>query len=190
MKRRGKNALRTNGFQLRTDKRCANCSAIAMRPALFVATVCLLAASAGAAEAWAQKAEPLAQGNEPMAQNNLKLIQAYLAADKQHPPSTRFDPEIPKITVFWKSAGLEVGDRIRVVWVAEDVGEANPKETKINEKTVMTLKRSEEGSLFLARPGGRTWPVGKYRVDFFINNKFAQAVKFVIGQGPSVDVKH
>ena len=163
-------------FQLRIDKRCTNCCSIAMRAALFVTIVGLVAGFVGA--------------DESLAQNNLKLIQAYLATDKKHSPTTRFDSEIPKINVFWKTEGLEVGDRIRVVWVAEDVGEANPKETKISEKTVMTLKRNEEGSLFLARPGGRTWPIGKYRVDFFINDKFSQAVKFTIGQDPNVDVRH
>jgi hypothetical protein len=163
-----------NPFQLRIDTRCANCSSIAMRAALFVTIIGLIAGFVGAAE--------------PVAQNNLKLINAYLAIDKQHPATTRFDSEIPKINAFWKAEGLEVGDKIRVVWVAEDVGEANPKETKISEKTVMTLKRNDEGSLFLARPGGRTWPVGKYRVDFFINGKFTNAVKFTIAQGVGAEV--
>ena len=147
-----------------------------MRAILFVTIIGLVAGFVGAAE--------------PLAQNNLKLINAYLATDKQHPATTQFDSEVPKINVFWKSEGLEVGDKIRVAWVAEDVGEANPKETKISEKTVMTLKRNEEGSFFLARPGGRTWPIGKYRVDFFINGKFAQAVKFTITQGAGTDARN
>lgn len=163
-------------FQLRTDQRCANCCSIAMRAILFAMIISLVAGFVGAAE--------------PVTQSNLKLIQAYLAVDKQHKASTQFDPEVPKINVFWKGTGLEVGDKIRADWVAEDVGEANPKETKIGEKTVMSLKRNEEGSFYLARPGGRTWPIGKYRVDFFINDKLVQAVKFTIAQGPSVDVQH
>ncbi|HJX98368.1 MAG TPA: hypothetical protein VJ281_05790 [Chthoniobacterales bacterium] len=145
-----------------------------MRRALCIAMFGVLAAS-GAPELCAQK--------------NLKLIKAFLSTNKEHTPMTQFSSEVPKINVFWKGEGLEVGDKIRAVFVAEDVGEANPKETKISEKVVMALKQNQESSFFLARPGGRTWPIGKYRLDFFINDKLAQVVKFTIAQGPAIETK-
>jgi hypothetical protein len=145
-----------------------------MRPALFIAIVGLLAASGGV---------------ELFAQKNLKMLRVFLATDRDRQPTTQFSSHTPRINVFWKGEGIEVGDKIRAVWVAEDVGEANPKETKISEKMVMVNKRNEDGSFFLARPAVQNWPIGKYRVDFFINDKLAQVVKFTITQGAATESK-
>jgi hypothetical protein len=144
-----------------------------MRVALLVAIIGLLVASGGPAELFAQK--------------DLKLLRAFLATDKERQPRTEFSSDTERINVFWKGDGLEVGDKIRAVWVAEDVGEANPKETKISQKMMMANKRDEQGQFFLARPAAQNWPIGKYRVDFFINDKLAQVVKFTITQGAASD---
>jgi hypothetical protein len=140
-----------------------------MRLALFV-TIGLLAAA------------------DLFAQTNLKLVKVFLAGENEHKPTTEFSSDARRINVYWKGQGLEVGDKLRAVWVAEDVGEASPKETKINEKMIMATKRDEEGSFFLARPTKQSWPVGKYRLDFFINDKLAQVVKFTVVKGVGIDV--
>jgi len=59
------------------------------------------------------------------------------------------------------------------------VGIAAPKNTKIAEDTVPITEEKQTGSFTLSRPN-RGWPVGKYRVELFVNDKLAETVKFEI----------
>lgn len=90
------------------------------------------------------------------------------------------------IYVFWKGQGFGVGDTIRAVWIAEDVG-AGSKETEIRRADYKVFKQTEEGAFSLGRPAGRAWPIGKYRVEFYINGSIAEVVKFTVKQGVTIE---
>src|SRR5712671_124719 len=92
---------------------------IAMRPALL-ATLLFLLGCASAVEAVAQS-------------SGQKSLRVFLAADKDSKPTTRFSSDVPRIYAFWKGQALGVGDTIQSIWIAEDIGDAAPKETKILE---------------------------------------------------------
>src|ERR1700676_2285180 len=84
-----------------------------------------------------------------------KLVHAFLAKDKENKPATTFSADVPTIHLIWKGERLEAGDQIRAVWIAEDVGDAAPKETIIGERSVTVYKSDEDGFIALSRPRGR-----------------------------------
>ena len=129
-----------------------------------------------------------ANATEAVAQSTgQRSLHAFVAADQQRKPRTQFSSDIPKIFVFWKGQALDVGDKIQATWIAEDVGPASPKDTKIRDADITVYKSDDEGSVFLARPTGQNWPVGKYRVEFSINGSISEVVKFSIVPGAQIE---
>lgn len=116
-----------------------------------------------------------------------KSIHAFVAADEQRKPRTIFSADVPRIYAFWKGQSLAVGDSIRAVWIAEDVGAASPKDTKIRDAEVQVFKADENGVVSLSRPAGQNWPLGTYRVEFYLNGSISEVVKFTIGAGVQVE---
>jgi hypothetical protein len=116
-----------------------------------------------------------------------KSLRVFLGSAKESKPTTSFSADVPTIYAVWKGEALEVGDKIRVVWIAEDVGDSAPKHDKILEGNVTVLKPNEGGDFSLSRPGGKTWPVGKYTVELYINGSLAELVHFTIDSGVKVE---
>jgi len=116
-----------------------------------------------------------------------KSLRVFLASAKESKPTTSFSAEVPTIYAFWKGEALEVGDKIRVVWIAEDVGDAAPKHDKILEGNVTVLKSNEDGDFSLSRPGGKAWPLGKYTVELYINGSLAELMHFTIESGVKIE---
>jgi hypothetical protein len=117
-----------------------------------------------------------------------KSVHAFLAAEKGGKGTTTFSADVPVIYVFWKGEGFQVGDTIRTIWIAEDVGEASPKETEIRRADLKVYKQEDEqGAFSLSRPAGRVWPFGKYRVELYINGGIAEVVKFTIKPGVTIE---
>ncbi len=108
-----------------------------------------------------------------------KPLRATLAKDSETKPTTSFTADVPKIYAFWIGDGVEKGDSIRCVWIAEDVGEAAPKETKIDEATLEATKDKATGSFSLSKPNNG-WPVGKYRVELYVEDELVETLKFTI----------
>ena len=118
-----------------------------------------------------------------------KSLHAFLAVGKESKPTTRFSADVSTIYAFWKGEALQVGDKIQGVWIAEDIGDAGPKESRILAGDAKVFKADEDGSFSLSRPRGRLWPVGKYRVDIYINGSLAELMKFTITQGVTIEVR-
>ncbi len=116
-----------------------------------------------------------------------KLLHAVLAKDRKSEPTTKFLTDAPKIYAFWKGEALQAGDRVRAVWIAEDMGTATHSESEITEATVTAYKPDEDGVFALARPK-EGWPVGKYRFEIYVNGKLADKVKFTMEPGPVIEV--
>jgi hypothetical protein len=119
-----------------------------------------------------------------------KSLHAFLATGKGGTRTTTFSADVPVIYVFWKGAGLRVGDTVSAIWLAEDVGNLSPKDTEIRRAELRVYKPEDEQSAFsLSRPVSNTWPIGKYRVELFINGSIAEVAKFTIKPGVTIETR-
>ncbi len=116
-----------------------------------------------------------------------QLLHVALAEKKDGKPKATFSTEMPKIYALWKGEALKAGDKIRAVWIAEDVGNVAPKNSKITEAFVAAEKSDDDGAFGLARPTDG-WPVGKYRLEIYVGDKLAEALKFTIHAGVTVEL--
>ena len=118
-----------------------------------------------------------------------RRLHAFLAKSKEDKPARTFTTDVSDIWLVWKGEKLQAGDKINAIWIAEDVGTAAPKETKIGERSVTVFKPDENGAFSLSRPRGRIWPVGKYRTEIYIGELLVEAIRFSIEKGVSVEVR-
>ena len=119
---------------------------------------------------------------------DLRTVHAVLAKTKEDKPATSFSADVPDVWLLWKGAGLVAGDKIRAVWIAEDVGSAAPKESKIGENSFTASKPDETGAVSLSRPRSQVWPVGKYRTEIYIDKRLVRVLKFTITPGVSIEL--
>jgi hypothetical protein len=115
-----------------------------------------------------------------------KAVHLVLAKNDRREPTTMFTSDLPKIRAYWKGRRLEAGDRIGVVWLAQEVGIA-PKESEITHAGTTAYKPDEDGVFALARPKDG-WPLGKYRCEIYLNGKLADAIEFTIEKGATIEV--
>src|SRR5437868_9134337 len=106
-------------------------------------------------------------------------VEAVIAVDKDTKPTTSFAADVPKLYAFFRTHGSEKGDKVRAVWIAEDVGDAAPANTKIDESTLTADEENFYGAFALSKPT-KGWPVGKYRVDLYSGDEVATSVEFTI----------
>jgi hypothetical protein len=117
-----------------------------------------------------------------------KSLHAFLAVREGSKRTTTFSADAPAIYVFWKGEGLAIGDTVRAIWIAEDVGAASPKDTEIRRADLKVYKQEDEhGAFSLSRPRNRAWPVGKYRVELYLNGGIAEVAKFTINPGVTIE---
>jgi hypothetical protein len=109
-------------------------------------------------------------------------VEAAIAKDKESKPATSFAADVPKLYAFFRSKGIKKGDNLRGVWIAEDVGEAAPAETKIDEATLKADQDNFYGAFSITKPT-KGWPVGKYRVEIYDGDELATTAKFTITAG-------
>lgn len=107
-------------------------------------------------------------------------VEAAIAVDQDTKPATSFAADVPKLYAFFKTKGTEKGEKLRGVWIAEDVGEAAPSNTKIDEATLTADQDDFYGAFSLSKPN-KGWPVGKYRVEIYDGDELATTVQFTIG---------
>jgi len=109
-------------------------------------------------------------------------VEAAIAVDQETKPATTFAANVSKLYAFFKSTGTHEGDRLRGVWIAEDVGDAAPKNYKIDEANLTADQDDFYGAFSLTKPT-KGWPVGKYRVDIYNGDELATSIKFTIEAG-------
>ena len=122
----------------------------------------------------------------PVPQSGPKSLHAFLAPAKGAKQTTRFSADTPVIYVFWEGKGLGAGDAVQAIWIAEDIGSAGPKGTEIRRADFRIFKQEQVGAFSLSRPGNTAWPVGKYRVELYINGGIAEVVKFTVTPGVTI----
>ena len=138
-----------------------------------------------ATAAWA--ADPTAAPKPSPSPKKAKALHAFVAARKDGEPTKTFLSGNLNIYGLWKGEALKAGDIVKAVWVAESFGYER-KDVKITEGQVIAYKRDDDGIFSLARPSGG-WPIGRYRLEFFVGNKLAETVHFTIEQDVTVEVR-
>ncbi|HEX6565729.1 MAG TPA: hypothetical protein VF020_15670 [Chthoniobacterales bacterium] len=106
-------------------------------------------------------------------------VEAIIAEGQDSKPATAFAPDAPKLYAFFRSEGTHAGDKLRGVWIADDVGSAAPKQTTIDQATLTADKDNFYGGFSLTKPT-KGWPAGKYHVDIYVNDKLAVSPEFTI----------
>ena len=120
----------------------------------------------------------------PAAAFGPQLTRAELGADHTADyeiigASNTFVASQPTIVCVWRTQGVATSDApIRSVWIAEDVGNAAPPNTKIAEKS---LAGADVGEFTLSAPSGG-WPAGKYRLDIYIGDALAKSLPYTVTQ--------
>jgi hypothetical protein len=107
------------------------------------------------------------------------VVESAIAKDSDTPPAITFSADVAKLYAFFKSTGTKQGDNFRGVWIAEDVGDAAPKETKIDEAVLPADKGDFNGAFSITKPNNG-WPIGTYRAEIYVGDQLASTSKFTI----------
>ena len=106
-------------------------------------------------------------------------VEVAIAVDGDTRPATVFPADVPKLMAFFLTTGTGAGDELNGKWIAEDVGDAAPAETLIDEATVVGDKSDFTGAFSMSKPTAG-WPVGKYRVEVYSGETLVATAPFVI----------
>jgi hypothetical protein len=106
-------------------------------------------------------------------------VEATMTTSPGGEETTTFAADAPTLYVLFKTKGAKDGDKIRGVWIADDVGDAALNGTKIDERTLNAEGDTEDGEFSLSKPTNG-WPVGKYHFEIYVNDELATKVKFTI----------
>jgi hypothetical protein len=109
-----------------------------------------------------------------------KPLAASLATDaKGNSPTTNFPSTIPKIYLAWTDGTGTKGEKLRVVWIAEDAAGISTKNKKLTEGSETLPGPGSVGTFYLPAPKGG-FPVGKYRVEMYEDSKLAKTLRFSV----------
>lgn len=106
-------------------------------------------------------------------------VEVAIAMDGDTEPATSFTSDTPKLFAFFRTTGTKQGDELRGAWIAVDVGDAAPANTKIDEATITGDKDDFEGAFSLSKPDNG-WPVGDYKVEIYNGDDLVSTAKFTI----------
>ena len=94
---------------------------------------------------------------------------------------TQFRSDVANIYVRWHGHDLPEGARVRVAWVAEDVGDLVEPNFIIDETETVAPAPDASARFTLGRPPDG-WAEGKYRVEFYVDDLLVETVKVTIAK--------
>jgi hypothetical protein len=112
------------------------------------------------------------------ARSQSENLLAGVASEPKGEFKAEFKAETAAIYARWHAEGIAEHATIRAVFIAENVADVSA-DYQIDEMETTAPAANSGGSFELSRPGGG-WTVGQYRIEFFVNDKLAQTVKFKI----------
>lgn len=92
---------------------------------------------------------------------------------------TAFRADVQKIYVRWRGHGLPEGATVRVAWVAEDVGGLVDPNFVVDQTETVVPSPDSSARFTLGRPEDG-WAEGKYRVEFYIDDKLEEKIAVTI----------
>lgn len=116
----------------------------------------------------------------PLSEPITKNLTVEVSANSSGGLQTEFKSDVANIYVRWQGHDLPENARIRVVWVAEDVGDLVDPNFIVDETETIAPIPNASARFTLGRPPDG-WAEGKYRVEFYINDILTETVKVTIG---------
>ncbi len=134
--------------------------------------------TASAAPASPKQPDSVTKVEEKAASMPKRLV-VEVSSEPSGERKTEFKSDVPNIYVRWQGHDLPQGAKIRVVWVAEDVGDLVEPNFVVDE-TETTAPAPDAGARFtLARPPDG-WAEGKYRLEFYVDDVLEDTLKVTI----------
>jgi hypothetical protein len=96
-------------------------------------------------------------------------------------PTSTFPTDQAVIHLVVTVANAPSDTKVKSVWTAVDVGDAAPANTKIDEAE-MTMDGSSNVHFTLSAPNSGVWPVGKYKVDVYLDDKLDRTLEYTIAE--------
>ena len=110
-----------------------------------------------------------------------KLLYVTIGKEPVGFAADQFSADTPKIYARWQGHGLPAQAKIRVVWIAENIGEAAPPNYTIDESTTTASDPNSHGIFTLSRPENG-WAPGDYRVEFYLDDALTETAKLKISE--------
>jgi hypothetical protein len=108
-----------------------------------------------------------------------KPLTAFLTREAAGEPANSFSTETPQIYLRWQGATLNAGDKIRCIWIAEDVGAAAPANYHVDEAAA-TANEPHAGGIFTLTKPKTDWPEGRYRAEIYVGTQLIETLPFTI----------
>jgi hypothetical protein len=113
--------------------------------------------------------------------NISKAVLAKDVSDNFDPidPTSTFPTDQPVIHLVLTLKNVPSDTKVKALWTAVDVGDAAPANTKIDELE-QTMNGSGNLDFTLSIPSSGVWPVGKYKVDIYLDGKLDKTLEFTV----------
>ncbi|MEN3368851.1 MAG: hypothetical protein V7609_994 [Verrucomicrobiota bacterium] len=108
-----------------------------------------------------------------------KKVAVEVSADPGGGLKTEFKSDVANIYVRWRGHGLPEGARVRVAWVAEDVGDLVEPNFIVDQTETIAAAPDASARFTLGRPPDG-WAEGKYRLEFYVNDELEETIKVTI----------
>lgn len=106
-------------------------------------------------------------------------IQLELAKARDGEATREFSSDLPNIFVRWNGENLPVGAEVRIVWIAEDVGDIAPPNFIVDQTATTITQPSYAARFTLSRPKDG-WAAGKYRIELYLEDDLKAQVQVTI----------
>jgi hypothetical protein len=110
-----------------------------------------------------------------------KKLSVALGTEAIGKTTDKFGLNTPKIYARWQGHGLPDQAEIRVVWIAENIGDIAPRDYTIDEATTTATAPDSHGIFTLSRPD-QGWAPGDYRVEFYVDDALTETAKLKISK--------
>jgi hypothetical protein len=94
-------------------------------------------------------------------------------------PTTTFPTDQAVIHLALTLKNVPSDTTVKAVWTAVDVGTAAPADTKIDELE-KTINDSGNIDFTISLPSTGAWPVGKYKVEVYLDGKLKKTLEFSV----------
>jgi hypothetical protein len=108
-----------------------------------------------------------------------KRLTVEVSTDPSGGSKSEFKSDAQNIYVRWHGHGLPKDARVRVAWIAEDVGDLVEPNFVIDETEGVAPAPDASARFTLGRPPDG-WAEGKYRVEFYVNDELEETVRITI----------
>ena len=108
-----------------------------------------------------------------------KKLTVEVSTDPAGGLKTEFKSNVENIYVRWHGRGLPEGAHVRVVWIAEDVGDLADPNFVVDETESIAPTPDASARFTLGRPPDG-WAEGQYRLEFYVNDELEETIKVTI----------